>query len=470
MASRPLLFVSLIASFTAGLSGACGGAKNGSDSTDAVDAADPLPPDACTVGLPCFVVDCAAKGLEPTSISGTVYAPNGTLPLYGVNVYVPLSDPGPLVEGVQCGNCASSLPGGAIAETVTDEAGHFTLKNVPATDAVPVIVQVGKWRRQFTVPTIAACQDTAVPVASTTLPKTKAEGDIPKIAITTGNADALECLVHKLGIADSEFTTDAGDGRVHLFAGNGTDTFSAGFAGGAGALPRSPTLWSTKEKLSNYDIAIFSCEGDQQSAQSPKPQSALQAVHDYADAGGRIFLSHWHNIWIGGDKDDPSHGLPDWKTIGTWDFAAPQDLDNNTATIDQTVPKGMSFAKWMLNVQGSTVEGEVPISGARYTLVDRDIAKADRRVHIPQAAPHQSVQDLEFSTPQAVAPEARCGKVVFSDMHVSSGSRSTASTSTNPNNLPTPFPTGCQAGDLSPQEKALAFLFFDISSCVGVIP
>ena len=112
--------------------------SNGDDTQ--LDAA--YDPDACEGNLSCFLVDCAGKGLPPTSISGRVFAPNGTLPLYGVNVYVPITDPGPLVEGAVCDRCANGLPGGAYTQTVTDENGDFTLPNVPATTDVPVIVQV----------------------------------------------------------------------------------------------------------------------------------------------------------------------------------------------------------------------------------------------------------------------------------------------------------------------------------------
>jgi hypothetical protein len=49
---------------------------------------------------------------------------------------------------------------------------------------------------------------------------------------------------------------------------------------------------------------------------------------------------------------------------------------------------------------------------------------------------------------------------VFSDMHVSSDSSSTSGTA---------YPGGCSSQPLTAQEKALAFIFFDISSCVGVL-
>jgi hypothetical protein len=72
-------------------------------------------------------------------------------------------------------------------------------------------------------------------------------------------------------------------------------------------------------------------------------------------------------------------------------------------------------------------------------------------------------QNFQFTTPVGTPLAERCGKVVFSDMHVSGGPTQVM------NKIP-PYPTSCgPTATLSDQEKALAFMFFDIASCVGTL-
>lgn len=401
-------------------------------------------------GLECFQVDCPNAG-ETTSVSGVVYAPNGTLPLYNVTVYVPLGTPTAFPAGAQCDRCGTVLSGTPLVETVTDTMGRFTLEDMPATGDVPLVIQVGKWRRQIVIPNVPQCVDTPLGATETRLPRNKSEGDIPLMALSTGGADALECLLRKVGIDDAEFTIAGGTGRVHLFAGDGgTDQFDA--ANGGMSFTDSEEVWDTVGDLSTYDVVFLSCEGGQNPGQ--KPGTALQAMKDYVDLGGRMFASHWHNYWV---QAAPAP----WDTAATWNFQ--NDLNDIEADVNVGFDRGQALADWLVNVAASTTLGKIDITAAQHTLtgvaagVDRWIYKDTTANGTP------SVQYFSYTTPLEVPSDQRCGRVVFSDIHVSSGDRSATDRE---------FPSGgctTPVTDMSPQEKVLAFMIFDIASCVGPV-
>lgn len=428
---------------------------------------DDTGPDAC-VGLECQVVDCAAMGQPNTSISGTVFAPNGTLPLNGVTVYVNRDPLPPFNEGVQCDRCNPTLPGSAVAQTISDATGAFKLDNVPVGDNIPLVITTGKWRRQITIPTIAQCTDNVVGAADTRLPKNKAEGDIPKIALTTGGADSLECLIRKLGIDDAEITTDSGNGRINYFAGDG----GVSQITGSGNMANATTLWNSSTNLAKYDIVFFSCEGNQNSNQ--KSQDAMNNIEAYTAVGGRVFASHWHNIWFGGVFQGGNGGnqkVTAWAGTagniasgGLADWNGNDGDPGNPIGIDEVSnPKGTLFADWMMNV-GAASAGRgriVQTNGTeRRTALTLDTTKAERWVQTLDAQANPSLggpQMFQFTTPINVTPDQRCGKAVYTDMHVSG----------NPGGNPFPGTACGNNTNLSEQEKALAFMFFDIASCVG---
>lgn len=382
----------------------------------------------------CDIVSCGSG--VTTNVSGTVYDPAGKVPLYNVIVYIPNADVEPFKKGATCDQCGAMASGSPIVTAVTDAAGKFTLKNVPVGTDVPLVIQVGKWRRQVKIPKIDACKENVITDKDLTrLPRNQAEGDLPQMALTTGGCDALECLFRKMGIDESEFTAGSGTGRMHLYNGSGGSTVTG--------ITTADTLWSNTASLMSYDMVLFSCECSENL--SNKKPAAFDALHKYAEQGGRIFGTHYHYVWF-------LQGAPDFQSTAAY-TANGSAGGSSPFTINQSFPKGQAFADWLVNVGASTVKGKIPLKEVSGDVTTVNASTTQEWIY--SDAPKHSAKYLTFNTPIGKKPADQCGRVVYSDLHVASGSISGGK-----------FPSGCKAGDLTEQEKALEFLFFDLSACV----
>jgi hypothetical protein len=439
----------------------------------------------CPAGLQCNV-QCSGGGT--TSIKGAVYDPAKRNPIYGVAVYVPASPLQPLPKGVPTGSdacsCEALYKSGAVVATTTGVDGTFELDNAPVGSAVPLVVQIGKWRKQYTID-VTACQPNQQQDKTLLLPNSVPPGDtntnMPDIAVSTGSADSLECLMTRIGLPPTEYVAGtATGGHIHVYSGGNP----AGGLGGAPeptpfpAAPESDTsLWDTSDHMMPYDIVLLSCEGDE-------TYNAIPAnLETYLNAGGRAFASHFHYAWFSGALTSGQTYTPpmDWGTnLATW---AGDGIDGDgpvAGTIVQTLngstkpfPKGVILDQWLQLVmalgQNGVPTGDLSIYDPRYNAV-----VAATNVHSQpwitspaQSGTGTSTMYFSFDTPVDApdapdgGPPSYCGRAVFSDLHVGSNPATNDSVDDG-----TPAPDGCADGALSPQEDALEFMLFDLSSCV----
>jgi hypothetical protein len=383
-------------------------------------------------------VTCPAGG--NTVVTGTVVAPTpprfGTPdPIYNAVVYVPNGPVEPFQPGVKCESCATAS-GNPLVSTVTTFDGKFRLENVPAGDNVPVVIQLGRWRRQIVIPRVEPCATTTLTLEQTRLPRNKSEGDIPLMALSTGRVDLLECVLRKIGIDDAEFTLPTGNGRVQIYRGNG-----AQIAGN----PGESVLTASQDTLNKYDMVLFACWG----APIAKTATDQARLVQYANSGGRAFITHYNYTWLASN--------PAWQGTAAYQpNQRPWPDDPLTANIDQSFPKGMAFAQWLQLVGAQSGPGQISI-GAPRRDASGVVPPTQRWIY---SSTPQTVQHLTFNTPVGAAPANQCGRVLFSDFHVNDAELDDDETII--------FPSECgRDRPLTPQEKVLEFMLFDLASCVA---
>ena len=384
---------------------------------------------SCT-GLCQQQVSCPSGGT--TSISGTVYAPNGVDPIPNVTVYIPNAPVGPLPAGISCPVPGQTPPGSPLVGTYTAADGTFTLKNVPVGTNIPVVIVAGKWRRQITVPGTAACTNTSF---STRFPKNQSEGDIPRIAISTGSADAVECVFRKIGMDDTEFTDAGGTGRINLYQANGAP----------GAVIDANTTTATallgdQTVLNGYDVLMLPCEGSPHA----EPAAQLSNLVTYANAGGRVYGSHYAYEWM--------YSNPPFDTVANWYGTSRATLPNGPATVNPNFAGGATLTSWLQLVGASATPGQIDLTSPK---VDISGVNPPTQAWINLNGNGNPVMQFTWNTPVGAANQ--CGRVLFNEYHVEtplSGGlvRNVA------------FPAECANTPMTPQEKLLEYSLFDLSN------
>jgi hypothetical protein len=464
-------------------------------------------------------IECYVPAGCTTSLSGTVYDPAGRNPLYNVVVFVPNDPVGtlpPITPGTHtCNTCDVSI-GNYVTVTTSDANGHFTLTGVPATSHVPLVVQTGKWRREVFLPSVSRCTDNVVAPSNSRLPQSRSEGDLPQMALLTGGCDDLGCFMKSMGLADSEYTAPQGGGRLDIYQGVGAygngARLSTGRAGDCTG-PQCP-LWASKAAFEYYDIAILSCECAENN--QTKPPAGMRALHDWLDEGGKVFASHFHYTWF---KNSPD---VDFQRVATW-LGTSSAVGMGGYDVDTSFPKGATLHAWLSNVGALDPNGLIDLNSVA-TSVSTVNAPTLRWIYggrgedtkylsfltpigglatpgpldaaIPEAGgapeagmeagyeagpaagmeagieagPNAQADAATDAMAEAAAPTASdsgpptetngpqyCGKAVFTDLHTSSSLYSTVNS----------IPEGCSGAAMTAQQKALEFLFFDLSACVS---
>jgi len=239
---------------------------------------------------------------QTTTISGTVYDPRsgafdpatktGALPLPNVLVYVTTGAVAPLPSGVQC--LTTSDPTGVVGFTYTAADGTFTIGKVPVNSTYTIVIQAGKWRRQFPQTVVAD------PIAGLALhmPSDHTQGDIPRIAIATGSVDAFECVFRKMGIADTEFTDDNGSvnpaGHIHLYKGSSSPGAEIN-----ASTPLQAALMSNSATMNGYDVLMFPCQGTPSNQATPAVASLQPTTATRGWNPPRPIIRCFHRLPIG---------------------------------------------------------------------------------------------------------------------------------------------------------------------------
>jgi hypothetical protein len=347
------------------------------------------------------------------TISGTVLAPNGVLPLSNALVYVTAQKPDPIPEGAYCDECVT-LPDGTFAISAPDGTYSFTT-DMPKGPAY-IVVQKGQFRRVRPV-TIDKEGALSIPKDDTTIPGKPdvAKGDdVPKMVILKDSTDfdRIDDSLGKLGIAGIEVRTDR-------------------------------TLLQNKAELMKYHVVFVPCGS--QDDPITTDATAQQNMNDFVQAGGKLYVTDWSYEFV----RQPFPGYLSWEgetaTVGS--AASGNEWDAPATATDQ------GLADWLTATGDATFT--VKGNWTKLTSVNTQSGLDEKGATVdvtPKVWVTAQSSTSGALTPTTVSFQNKCGRVLFSTYHTESG-------------------VGGGGGSaLLAQEKALLYVLLEVGVCVGDRP
>lgn len=459
---------------------------------------------------PCEVCSAVPTCTEPqtTRLTGRVVSPGRTdddtgnqLGIPNALVYILRNNVAELPEipvglpdsGSACDRCEEQEAqlGEVLQGALTDATGRFELEDqIPVGVEFTLVVKAGKFRRgvRYTVPASSACQTVDLPTAAadnpTRLPRQMDDGlfvHLPKIAVSTGQIDAMECVFEKMGIAHQEFANPGADGsaaaRIHLYRGGPASAPLGAYLDAE--TPISETLFDSVARLQHYDLLVADCEGPNWDQTFEERDSYGDNVREYVNRGGRLFASHLSFSWLADNGDTPySAAAPVETGLGeaaTWSTEPNSNPVTGTGIVaigrPNASPRITNFAQWLESENVTTAPSNSftvrePRSQAtglgdhseEFIYCDDSDGDGDCRGSTART------QQFSFNTPYGAPAAAACGRVAYSGFHVAAlegqgDNRDGAFGDAV-------FPEHC-GGNLTDQEKVLLYMLFDLGACIG---